>query len=152
MAAHLVEELAEDAIAAMLSTQAATELTGVTVYKGFSGSELAIPRLEVFAFESEPELVGSAILGNHYVKLQMTIATSADDTTRAAHSTIVAGVRDALMCTRAEIITNIEAEGTAAFTAFDYTPGPTRREGENEDRLHKTEIEGTLYCCVTDSP
>ena len=146
---HNIEEKAEDAVTAYLETEAT--LTGLTVFKGFSGSNVTVPSLEVFAESAIPEVwADDSLSGNWDVEITTRIRSNLSATTRAAHAGFVAQVRDVLMQNGSAVVAGIETKATADFTAQIWTPGEAVRlvDDDREERI--TEQTWTLRCRPSD--
>ena len=147
---HNIEEKAEDAVVAYIASEAT--LTGLTVFKGFSGSNVTVPSLEVFAESAIPEVFGGDDLtGNWEVEIITRIRTNMDSTTRAAHAGFVAQVRDVLMQNGSAVVAGIETKGASDFTAQIWTPGEAVRLTDEDREERITEQVWTLKCRPSDT-
>jgi len=143
---HLIESKVEDAIAAQIADQKSAGLTGVTTFKGLSGSDITVPALLVVADEAEPELIGETVTGNWRVTVRVTVLSHATDTTRAAHEGFVGQIRDLLV---GEHLTFVSTLNTLApvtdFTAVTWEPGLATRD-VTDDGLYRSDQIGVMYC------
>lgn len=125
--------------------------TGVTFFKGFSGSELSTPRVEIVAGEASPEVLGDFVTGNWLVELQVRVVTNYNDNTRAQHETIAGYIEDVIM--RDDIPSQINTTGQVTdFTVFNGAMGWLPGAGEdsvNGENEYMSNYNVTVYCAPT---
>jgi len=139
---HSIKRKSEDAVAGIInSLKPSGTLTGVTAFKGFSGSDLSVPRYEVVAAEAEAEVFGVTITGNWTVTIRVAMISNANDDARSTHQANAATIEDVLM--RDDVVSQLNSQSIGDFTAFLWHPdsGTDTVDGDT----FKTEISGTLY-------
>jgi hypothetical protein len=137
-----IHEKAEDAFERLFTNLKGREMSGVSFFKGFSASELSIPRLEIVAGEARPEKVGDRITGNWEVDVLCSMVSHAKDTARAAHQKNSAQMCDAMMRDDVKDLMNAMLQVKDFFVML-YTPGPVTRSVDGNE--FRTEMGATIY-------
>lgn len=121
---HKAMRKIEDAVEAVIKSLRDTFLSGVTFFKGVSGSELSVPRVEVVANEADPEHFGEHYTGNFRVTLTIAVVEDKGDAARATLAEHCGAVEDAIMRDDFEELAN-NASGVTDFKMFDpgWKPG-----------------------------
>ena len=92
---HNITSKLGDAISNAITTLAGAEITGVTIFKSASMTELSTPRIEILC-DAEAEVIGSTITGNYEATARVRVISNCADGARGTHNGYVAAVGDAL--------------------------------------------------------
>lgn len=116
-----------DAVEGVINALDGTGLTGVTIFKSASMSELTSPRVEILC-SGEAEQIGDTITGNYLCEVRVRVICNYADTTRTAHNTRVAVVGDALF--RDDFLTQVVTVSVSNFSMDWWYP---KSVGESTD-------------------
>ena len=142
----------EDAFAGVIEALAGTELSGVTIFKGFQGdTRLTVPRIHVVASSATAEMFGDLFTGNWTVEVTVALVTHYKDESRATRENRSAALFDMLL--RQDIeeqlnnrggVTDFHAYGGDQGAGMGYMPQQIQREPL--DHSYMETLTGTLYC------
>jgi len=152
-----VKRKAEDAMAVVITDRLGQELSGITLYKGYSGADLATPRIEILAQTADPEDVGGelptggSLSGNWNVTIQVTLIQHyADD--RSIRAQRDDRLFDILM--QDNLVELLNEADVDHFKVWDRNPngGAGWTPGAVESIINAMQelgeqMTGTMYCC-----
>lgn len=146
-----VRRKTEDAIMQLVVAYADGGVDSLQQVKGFSGSDLTTPRLEVICDRAEPEIIGNLHTGNYTVSGHAAVVTTYADSgsgDRASHGQLMAYVEDVLTLDPRQIVQLIKALNQVDYTAQWFYIGEGR--DETNGTSHRSVVDFQVYCCPSD--
>jgi len=141
----------ETAFKAAFESIASTDLdAGWTVYRGADYNQLATPAIVIEAVSADQGAPDAGFASGSFfaVTVEASAITEGEDSTGTVHGNVAGLVQAVLHRSASQIVTAIQAVGTTDFTAFLWTPGPSRNE--NQAQRRSTTYTGRLICASTD--
>jgi len=142
----------EDAFEGVINALIGSELSGVTIFKGFQGAaELTVPRIHIVASSATAEVIGDLFTGNWRVEVTVALVSQYQDTDRDTRESMSAALFDMLLRQDIEHQLNNRG-GVQDFAAFGGEQGegegymPQQITREPLDHGFIETLTGTLYC------
>lgn len=139
---HDVFRKAADAIEGVITALKGTSLSGVTVFKGASMSDLSVPRIEILCDSGDVEVEGATVTGNYTISARIRLVGHGSDETRTTYSADVAALGDIIF--RDDFIAQVTTAAISNFTGFQWFPRRVRESVEGN--TYVTEWECDFYC------
>ena len=134
----------EDAIEKAIIAFRDTYLTGITIFKTASMTELVTPRIQIKAEKASPERIGQTLTGNWMVSVVVEITTHHGDDSRATHCNRCGELDDILMAD--DLISPINNLMTD-YKIHDYGFRPLDSNTYTTDGEIITTYSVDIYCC-----
>lgn len=147
-----IDRKVEDAFEKLVTLRrAGTSIAATTIYKGFSGSELDTPRLEIVCSDCAAEMIGDLFTGNWMCRVSISLVVHYADKTRSEHTEMKRDLFD--MICQNDIPGELNSSGIKRFWAHGGAEGlgkgweiESMSSLVNGDHELKNELTGVLYC------